>query len=122
MKRSTSPCTWRHYAPDIILLCVRWYCRYSLSYRDPEEMMRERGRTVNHITIFRRVYKYAPEINKRIRPHLEMSSTSTEPPTQQGTEAYNSYRKAATSFTSSTRSPNALMTTASPVKRVPRPA
>jgi hypothetical protein len=36
MKRSSSPFKWRHYAPDVILLCVRWYCRYSLSYRPQE--------------------------------------------------------------------------------------
>src|SRR5215207_852938 len=76
MKRTTSPFKWRHYAPDVILLCVRWYCRYSLSYRDLEEMMRERGLSVDHVTIFRWVLRYAPEINKRMRPHLKMSGTS----------------------------------------------
>jgi transposase-like protein len=39
-------------------------------------MMRERGLTVDHVTIFRWVQKYAPEINKRMRPHLKMSGTS----------------------------------------------
>ena len=34
---------WRHFLPEIILLNVRWYCRYSLSYWDLEEMMAERG-------------------------------------------------------------------------------
>jgi transposase-like protein len=76
MKRNSSPFKWRHYAPDIILLCVRWYCRYQLSYRDLEEMMRERGLTVDHVTIFRWVQRYAPEINKRMRPHLKMSGIS----------------------------------------------
>lgn len=37
-----SPFKWRHFEAEIILLCVRWYLRYSLSYRDLEEMMRER--------------------------------------------------------------------------------
>src|SRR5919112_90988 len=60
----------------MILLCVRWYCRYSLSYRDLEGMMRERGLAVDHVTIFRWVQRYAPEINKRLRPHLKMSGTS----------------------------------------------
>jgi transposase-like protein len=46
MKQHSSPFKWRHYAPDVILLCVRWYCRYQLSYRDVEEMMRERGNDV----------------------------------------------------------------------------
>src|SRR5438046_10388331 len=76
MNRNSSLCKWRHYAPDIILLCVRWYCRYQLSYRDVEEMMRERGLDVDHSTIFRWVQRYAPEINKRIRQHLKMSGTS----------------------------------------------
>jgi transposase-like protein len=43
MNHKSSPFKWRHYAPDVILLCVRWYCRYQLSYRDVEEMMREQG-------------------------------------------------------------------------------
>jgi IS6 family transposase len=76
MKRNSSPFKWRHYAPDVILLCVRWYCRYSLSYRDVEEMMRERGLTVNHVTVFRWVQRYAPEIDRLMRPHLKMSGTS----------------------------------------------
>jgi len=76
MSRNSSPFKWRHYAPDVILLCVRWYCRYSLSYRDLEEMMGERGLSVDHVTLFRRVQRYAPEINKRMRPHLRMSGAS----------------------------------------------
>ena len=76
MKHSSSPFKWRHFEPTIILLCVRWYCRYSLSYRDLEEMMRERGLRVDHVTIFRWVQRYAPEINRRMRPHLKMSGTS----------------------------------------------
>jgi transposase, IS6 family len=55
---------------------VRWYCLYQLSYRDVEEMMKERGLDVNHSTVFRWVQRYAPEINKRIRQHLKMSGAS----------------------------------------------
>ncbi|HEY9403341.1 MAG TPA: IS6 family transposase [Pyrinomonadaceae bacterium] len=76
MKLNSSPFKWRHYSPDVILPCVRWYCRYQLSYRDVEEMMRERGLDVDHSPVFRWVQRYAPEINKRIRPHLKMSGTS----------------------------------------------
>jgi len=76
MKRNRSDFKWRHFEPTIILLCVRWYCRYSLSYRNLEEMMRERGLDVHHSTIWRWVQTYAPEINKRIRPHLKMAGTS----------------------------------------------
>ncbi|MBD2000254.1 IS6 family transposase [Leptolyngbya sp. FACHB-541] len=67
---------WRHFLPEIILLNVRWYCRYSLSYRDLEEMMQERGVNVDHSTINRWVLKYAPELDKRIRPHLRPTNDS----------------------------------------------
>ena len=62
MKQHKSPFKWRHFEPTVILLCVRWYCRYSLSYRDLEEMMRERGLIVDHVTIFCWVQRYAPEM------------------------------------------------------------
>ena len=71
-----SPFKWRHYEADIILLCVRWYLRYSLSYRDLEEMMRERGLHVDHTTIYRWVQHYAPELEKRCRPHLKATNDS----------------------------------------------
>jgi transposase, IS6 family len=51
--QNQNPFKWRHFQSDIILLCVRWYLRYSLSYRDLEEMMLERGLHVDHTTIFR---------------------------------------------------------------------
>ncbi len=76
MKHNASPFKWRHYAPDVILLCVRWYCRYSLSYRDVEQMMKERGLELDHVTVYRWVQRYAPEINKRMRPYLKMAGTS----------------------------------------------
>ena len=66
----------RHYESEIILLCVRWYLRYALSYRDHEEMMRERGLTIDHTTIYRWVQAYAPELEKRIRPHLRLTNDS----------------------------------------------
>ena len=45
--KNQSPFKWRHFESEIILLCVRWYLRYSLSYRDLEEMMRELLRHVS---------------------------------------------------------------------------
>lgn len=51
MKRNSTPFKWRHFEPTLILLCDRWYYRYQLSYRDLEEMMRERGLSVDHATI-----------------------------------------------------------------------
>ncbi len=76
MKHASSPFKWRHFEPELILLCVRWYCRFQLSYRDVEEMMKERGLDVDHSTVFRWVQRYAPELNKRIRPHLKLAGAS----------------------------------------------
>jgi transposase-like protein len=76
VQHNSSPFKWRHYAPDVILLCVRWYCRYQLSYRDLGEMMHERDLTVDHTTVWRWVQRYAPEINKQIRPHLNLAGAS----------------------------------------------
>lgn len=49
----------RHFDKDMILQSVRWYLAYSLSYRNLEEMMAERGFHVNHSTINRWVVRYA---------------------------------------------------------------
>jgi hypothetical protein len=51
--RDLHPFKWRHFEAEIILLCIRWYLRYALSYRDLEEMMLERGLAVDHTTIYR---------------------------------------------------------------------
>src|SRR5918998_1051164 len=67
---------WRHFLPEIILLNVRWYCRYSLSYRNLEEMMAERGVEVDHSTLHRWVLKFAPELDNRIRPFLNPTNDS----------------------------------------------
>jgi transposase-like protein len=71
-----NPFKWRHFQAEIILLCVRWYVRYSLSYRDLEEMMLERGLHVDHTTIYRWVQHYAPELDRRCRPHLKPTTDS----------------------------------------------
>ncbi|MBB1166298.1 IS6 family transposase, partial [Lactobacillus rhamnosus] len=67
---------WRHFEKKIILLNVRWYLRYALSYRDLEEMMLERGIKVDHTTIYRWVQRYSPEIEKRCRSHLRPTNDS----------------------------------------------
>jgi transposase, IS6 family len=59
----------RRFPVKIILLCVRWYCKAGISYRDLAEMMQERGVAVAPSTIFRWVQRYAPEIERRIRPY-----------------------------------------------------
>jgi putative transposase len=49
----------------VILLCVRWYLAYNLSLRDCEEMMAERGISVDHATIHRSVVRYSPGLLER---------------------------------------------------------
>ena len=58
------------------MLNVRWYLRYSLSSRDLEEMMLERGLTIDHSTINRWVLAYSPELEKRTRRHLRPANGS----------------------------------------------
>ena len=55
----------RHFDREIIVLCVRWYLRYKLSFRDLVEMMAERGLSLAHTTIMRWIQHYAPEFEKR---------------------------------------------------------
>jgi transposase-like protein len=66
----------RHFEDAIILLCVRWYLRYSLTYRDLEEIMAERGLSVDHVTIWRWVQRYAPVLNQRVRRELRRPNRS----------------------------------------------
>jgi transposase, IS6 family len=70
------PFKWRHFQAEIILLCVRWYLRYALSYRDLEEIMLERGLHIDHTTIYRWVQDNAPELEKRCLPHLKACNDS----------------------------------------------
>jgi putative transposase len=51
-----------HFVRDIILTCMRWYLAYPLSYRQVEELMQERGVSVDHATINRWVLKYSPQL------------------------------------------------------------
>jgi IS6 family transposase len=66
----------RRFPGQIILLCVRWYCKYGISYRDLAEMMQERGVEVDPSTIMRWVHRYAPEIEKRVRRYQGRRSGS----------------------------------------------
>ncbi|WP_318619217.1 IS6 family transposase [Priestia megaterium] len=67
---------WKHYQSDIILLTVRWYLRYNLSFRDLVEMMEERGLSMAHTTIMRWVHQHGPEMDKRIRRQLKKTNDS----------------------------------------------
>ena len=59
-----------------ILLAVGWYLRFSLSYRDVEELLAERGLDADHVTVWRWVQRYAPEIQRRLRPRLRPTNDS----------------------------------------------
>ena len=66
----------RHFEAEIIILCVRWYLRFSLSYRDLKEIMAERNLAMDHVTIWRWVQRYAPELSKRCRRELRRTNGS----------------------------------------------
>ena len=67
---------WRQTEPTLILCAVRWYLRYSLSLRDVEELLEERGLEVDHTTVWRWVQRYSPELEQRLRHHLKPTSKS----------------------------------------------
>ncbi len=56
------------FPPEVILLAVRWYLRYGLSYRDVEEILTERGIEVDHVTIYRWVQRFPPVLMDAARP------------------------------------------------------
>lgn len=56
------------FPPDVIVVAVRWYLRYGLSYRDVEELLAERGIEVDHVTIYRWVQRFTPLFIDAARP------------------------------------------------------
>ena len=56
------------FPPDVIVLAVRWYLRFGLSYRDVEELLTERGVEVDHVTVYRWVQWFAPLLAEAARP------------------------------------------------------
>src|ERR1700739_240649 len=67
---------WRQTEPGLILCAVRWYLRYSLSLRDVEELLEERGLHVDHTTVWRWVQRYGLELEQRLRRHLKPTNKS----------------------------------------------
>jgi len=67
----------KHFMKDVILLVVRWYLSYSLSYRDIEEMMLERGTKVDHSTLNRWVIEYAPLLENEFRKNHKKKTGSS---------------------------------------------
>ena len=58
----------RWFEDDIILLCLRWYFRFKLSYRDLVEILGERGLSISHTTILLWVVRYAETWRKALAP------------------------------------------------------
>jgi IS6 family transposase len=67
---------WRQFEPEVILLEVGWYLRFSLSYRDVEELLAERGLRADHVTVWRWVQRYGPEMEQRLRRRLKPTNDS----------------------------------------------
>jgi transposase, IS6 family len=67
---------WRQTEPGLILCAVRWYLRYSLSLRDVEELLEERGLKADHTTVWRWVQCYAPKLEQRLRRYLKPTNKS----------------------------------------------
>jgi len=66
--RATSVFAGFRFPPEVIPVAVRWYLRYGLSDRDVEELLAERGATVDHVTVYRRVQRFTPEFIEAARP------------------------------------------------------
>jgi hypothetical protein len=56
------------FPPDVIVLAVRWYLRFGLSYRDVEELLAEHGIEADHVTIYRWVQRFTPLLAEAARP------------------------------------------------------
>ena len=66
----------RQFEPTVIVTCVRWYLRFSLSLRDLEELMAERGLSVDHTTIWRWTQAYGPEVYRRLGGEVKRKSST----------------------------------------------
>lgn len=66
----------KHYQPELILLIVRWYLRYNLSFCNLVEMMEERGVSIAHTTIMCGVHQYRPQLEEKVRHHLKSTNDS----------------------------------------------
>jgi IS6 family transposase len=67
---------WRRYRGHLILLSVRWYLEFTLSYRQLTQLLAEHGWKIHHSSVFRWVQRYAPELEQRCRPYLRPANRS----------------------------------------------
>ncbi len=61
---------WKHFSEEIIVQSVYWYLKYSLSYRDVQELLSERGIKVCYTTIYKWIIQYSPIVSSRIKKKL----------------------------------------------------
>ena len=77
MRSCRPPLFWkRKFEPLVIVTCVRWYLRFSLSLRDLEELMAERGLSVDHTTVWRWTQTYGPEVCRRLQREVKRKSST----------------------------------------------
>ena len=76
MRSRRSPFKGRQFTAEVILWAVRWYLQFPISTLDLERMLADRGVAVDHTTLFRWICAYVPELDKRLRPHLRMTTGS----------------------------------------------
>ncbi len=67
---------WKHLLLEPILLMVRWYLRYSLSFRNLVEMMEKRGLSLAHTTIMRWDHQYETRLEEKVQYHLKSTNDS----------------------------------------------
>ena len=75
------------FPPEVITVAVRWYLRYSLSYRDVEELLAERGIEVDHVSVYRWVQRFTPLFADAARPCRHAPGDTNRPPGHGGTSA-----------------------------------
>src|SRR3954454_9902982 len=76
MVRRERPFKGRQFTSEVILWAVRWCLQFPISCRDLELMLRDRGVSIDHTTVYRWIQAYAPELEKRLRPHLRPTNGS----------------------------------------------
>ncbi|MGF1907757.1 IS6 family transposase [Aliivibrio salmonicida] len=68
---------WKHFAPEIILWCLRWYGSTPMSYANLSDMLAERGISVNRSTIYRWFIEYSPKLRKKLRRNYQFIQTDS---------------------------------------------
>jgi transposase, IS6 family len=78
MAKSANAFKGRQFTAEVILWAVRWYLQFPVSFRDVERMLADRVVSVDHTTVSRWTQRYAPEIEKRVRPQTGTAPSSDD--------------------------------------------